>query len=204
MVNGERRIYRLKLEMSLMDKSWDQAPKEQCLLKKGGTPGTNKTVFTAPTGEEITTKKQLSQYLKSDPGQSLTGRVKDKKDKEDVPKEAGEKLEISDVPSEEVVNPASEVNDESNKEVDEEVREIPEVPSEEVPKKVNVVNEDLVNEEVLENPITPPPEEVTKPVTEEAAPVTKVEVGEPTSSENGCSSVEANKAKPSWEEITIE
>ncbi|PWA58484.1 DNA-binding domain-containing protein [Artemisia annua] len=236
-----------------------------CLLKKGGTPGKNETVFTAPTGEEITNKKQLEQYLKSNPGgpkisefdwtsgetPRRSSRISEKKDEEmqeaektekddEKPKEeAGEKLESSDVPSEEVVKPANEVNDESKKEVDKEVREIPEVPSEEVPKQVNVVNEDLgepnkqeeesakevneetsevpkvplseegeptkgVNEEVLENPITPPPEEVTKPVTEEAAPVTKVEVGEPTASENGCSSVEANEAKPSWEEIKIE
>lgn len=275
--------------------------KKMCLLKKGGTPGKNETVFTAPTGEEITNKKQLEQYLKSNPGgpkisefdwtsgetprrssrisekvksapppaepepvkkrsRKSTSGKKDKKEKEDVPEqkdeemqeaektekddekpkeEAGEKLDSSDVPSEEVVKPANEVNDESKKEVEEEVREIPEVPSEEVPKQVNVVSEDLgeqnkqeeesakevneeaceipkvpsseegeptkgVNEEVLENPITPPPEVVTKPVAEEAAPVTKVEVGEPTASENGCSSVEANEAKPSWEEIKIE
>nr|GEU37570.1 methyl-CpG-binding domain-containing protein 11-like [Tanacetum cinerariifolium] len=222
--------------------------KKMCLLKKGGTPGKNETVFTAPTGEEITTKKQLTQYLKSNPGGPKISEfdwTSGKTEKDEKPKEeAGEKVEISDVPSEEVVKPANEVNDESKKEEDEEVREIPEVPteevpSEEVPKQVNVVNEDLVepnkqeeegakevneeaceipkvpsseegepakgvNEEVLENPITPPPEEVTKPVTEEAAPVTKVEVGEPTASENGCSSVEANEAKPSWEEIKIE
>uniref|UniRef100_A0A0V0I4A0 Putative methyl-CpG-binding domain-containing protein 10-like n=1 Tax=Solanum chacoense TaxID=4108 RepID=A0A0V0I4A0_SOLCH len=38
------------------------------LPKKGGTPKKNEIVFTAPTGEEITTKKQLQQYLKSHPG----------------------------------------------------------------------------------------------------------------------------------------
>ncbi|GJT38555.1 hypothetical protein Tco_0938420 [Tanacetum coccineum] len=114
--------------MSLMDQSWDQAPKEQ-----GRDHNQDEAVV----------------YLKSVPGGTQENlrfaldEVKDKKDKEDIPKEAGEKLEISDVPSEEVVNPASEVNDESNKEVDEEVREIPEVPSEEVPKKVIMVNEDL-------------------------------------------------------------
>ncbi|XP_055800662.1 methyl-CpG-binding domain-containing protein 11-like isoform X1 [Solanum dulcamara] len=38
------------------------------LPKKGGTPKKNGIVFTAPTGEEITTRKQLEQYLKSHPG----------------------------------------------------------------------------------------------------------------------------------------
>ncbi|XP_024979256.1 methyl-CpG-binding domain-containing protein 11-like isoform X1 [Cynara cardunculus var. scolymus] len=42
--------------------------KKMCLLKKGGTPRKNETVFTAPTGEEITNRKQLEQYLKSHPG----------------------------------------------------------------------------------------------------------------------------------------
>ncbi|KAK1400043.1 methyl-CpG-binding domain-containing protein 11-like [Heracleum sosnowskyi] len=38
------------------------------LLKKGGTPKKNEIIFTAPTGEEISTRKQLEQYLKSHPG----------------------------------------------------------------------------------------------------------------------------------------
>ncbi|CAN4096543.1 unnamed protein product [Withania somnifera] len=38
------------------------------LPKTGGTPKKNDIVFTAPTGEEITTRKQLEQYLKSHPG----------------------------------------------------------------------------------------------------------------------------------------
>ncbi|KAK4344387.1 hypothetical protein RND71_037481 [Anisodus tanguticus] len=38
------------------------------LPNKGGTPKKNEIVFTAPTGEEITTRKQLEQYLKSHPG----------------------------------------------------------------------------------------------------------------------------------------
>ncbi|KAK4369977.1 hypothetical protein RND71_009452 [Anisodus tanguticus] len=38
------------------------------LPKTGGTPKINEIVFTAPTGEEITTRKQLQQYLKSHPG----------------------------------------------------------------------------------------------------------------------------------------
>ncbi|XP_055822708.1 methyl-CpG-binding domain-containing protein 11-like [Solanum dulcamara] len=38
------------------------------LPKTGGTPKKNEIVFTAPTGEDITTKKQLQQYLKSHPG----------------------------------------------------------------------------------------------------------------------------------------
>ncbi|KAJ8568072.1 hypothetical protein K7X08_020794 [Anisodus acutangulus] len=49
------------------------------LHKKGGTPKKNEIVFTTPTGEEITTKRQLQQYLKSHPGgpksQSLTGEL---------------------------------------------------------------------------------------------------------------------------------
>ncbi|KAI7726322.1 hypothetical protein M8C21_008120 [Ambrosia artemisiifolia] len=42
--------------------------KKTFLPKKAGTPKKNEIVFTAPTGEEITTKKQLDQYLKSHPG----------------------------------------------------------------------------------------------------------------------------------------
>ncbi|KAK4369965.1 hypothetical protein RND71_009440 [Anisodus tanguticus] len=38
------------------------------LPKTGGTPKRNEIVFTAPTGEEITTRKGLQQYLKSHPG----------------------------------------------------------------------------------------------------------------------------------------
>ncbi|KAK4369959.1 hypothetical protein RND71_009434 [Anisodus tanguticus] len=40
----------------------------QFLPKTGWTPKRNEIVFTAPTGEEITTKKQLQEYLKSHPG----------------------------------------------------------------------------------------------------------------------------------------
>uniref|UniRef100_A0A2P2M4E5 Uncharacterized protein MANES_11G056200 n=1 Tax=Rhizophora mucronata TaxID=61149 RepID=A0A2P2M4E5_RHIMU len=36
--------------------------------KRGGTPRKNEIVFVAPTGEEIHTRKQLEQYLKSHPG----------------------------------------------------------------------------------------------------------------------------------------
>ncbi|KAI3771665.1 hypothetical protein L6452_02832 [Arctium lappa] len=42
--------------------------KKMFLPKKGGTPKKNEIVFTAPTGEEITTRKQLDQYLKAHPG----------------------------------------------------------------------------------------------------------------------------------------
>ncbi|MFS7966104.1 putative Methyl-CpG-binding domain-containing protein [Helianthus anomalus] len=38
------------------------------LPKEPGTPKKNEIVFTAPTGEEITTRKQLEQYLKAHPG----------------------------------------------------------------------------------------------------------------------------------------
>lgn len=40
----------------------------QFLPKKGGAPRKNDIVFVAPTGEEISNKKQLEQYLKSHPG----------------------------------------------------------------------------------------------------------------------------------------
>lgn len=36
--------------------------------KKAGTPKKNEIIFTAPTGEEITNKKQLEQFLKLHPG----------------------------------------------------------------------------------------------------------------------------------------
>ncbi|KAJ4957859.1 hypothetical protein NE237_024970 [Protea cynaroides] len=36
--------------------------------KKGGTPKKNEIIFVAPTGEEISNRKQLEQYLKSHPG----------------------------------------------------------------------------------------------------------------------------------------
>ncbi|XP_059285461.1 methyl-CpG-binding domain-containing protein 11-like [Lycium ferocissimum] len=42
--------------------------KKRFLPKTGGTPKKNEIVFTAPTGEEITTRRQLQQYLKSHPG----------------------------------------------------------------------------------------------------------------------------------------
>ncbi|XP_024965497.1 methyl-CpG-binding domain-containing protein 11-like [Cynara cardunculus var. scolymus] len=42
--------------------------KKMFLPKKGGTPKKNEIVFTAPTGEEISTRKQLDQYLKAHPG----------------------------------------------------------------------------------------------------------------------------------------
>lgn len=40
----------------------------QFMPKKAGTPKKNEIIFTAPTREEITNKKQLEQYLKSHPG----------------------------------------------------------------------------------------------------------------------------------------
>lgn len=36
--------------------------------KKGGTPKKNEIIFTAPTGEEISNRRQLEQYLKAHPG----------------------------------------------------------------------------------------------------------------------------------------
>ncbi|OWM65923.1 methyl-CpG-binding domain-containing protein 10-like [Punica granatum] len=38
------------------------------VLKKGGTPKKNEIIFTAPTGEEISNRKSLDQYLKAHPG----------------------------------------------------------------------------------------------------------------------------------------
>ncbi|XP_021760779.1 methyl-CpG-binding domain-containing protein 11-like [Chenopodium quinoa] len=42
--------------------------KKQFFPKRGGTPRKNEIVFTAPTGEEIHSQRQLQQYLKSHPG----------------------------------------------------------------------------------------------------------------------------------------
>lgn len=42
--------------------------KKKFIPKKGGTPKKNEIIFTAPTGEEINNRKQLEQYLKSNPG----------------------------------------------------------------------------------------------------------------------------------------
>lgn len=44
----------------------------QYLPKQGGTPRKNEIVFIAPTGEEIGSRKQLEQYLKSHPGNPVT------------------------------------------------------------------------------------------------------------------------------------
>ncbi|CAI9100810.1 OLC1v1037988C1 [Oldenlandia corymbosa var. corymbosa] len=41
---------------------------KKLILQKGGTPKKNEIIFTAPTGDEITTRKQLDLYLKSHPG----------------------------------------------------------------------------------------------------------------------------------------
>ncbi|GAA0156265.1 chromatin/chromatin-binding, or -regulatory protein [Lithospermum erythrorhizon] len=41
---------------------------KKVVQKKGGTSKKNEIVFTSPTGEDITTKKQLEQYLKFHPG----------------------------------------------------------------------------------------------------------------------------------------
>ncbi|CAK9170958.1 unnamed protein product [Ilex paraguariensis] len=42
--------------------------KKKFMPKKGGTPKKNEIIFTAPTGEEITNRRQLEQYLKAHPG----------------------------------------------------------------------------------------------------------------------------------------
>ncbi|XP_022755143.1 methyl-CpG-binding domain-containing protein 11-like [Durio zibethinus] len=38
------------------------------MLKKGGTPKRNEIIFTAPTGEELSNKRQLEQFLRANPG----------------------------------------------------------------------------------------------------------------------------------------
>ncbi|KAG5242813.1 methyl-CpG-binding domain-containing protein [Salix suchowensis] len=42
--------------------------KKKFVPKKSGTPKKGEIIFTAPTGEEITSKRQLEQYLKAHPG----------------------------------------------------------------------------------------------------------------------------------------
>ncbi|KAJ9140990.1 hypothetical protein P3X46_031577 [Hevea brasiliensis] len=42
--------------------------KKKFVPKKSGTPKKNEIIFTAPTGEEITGRRQLEQYLKAHPG----------------------------------------------------------------------------------------------------------------------------------------
>ncbi|KAI3911813.1 hypothetical protein MKX01_038255 [Papaver californicum] len=47
---------------------WNKKFVQFILKKGGGTPKKNEIVFTAPTGEEFSSRKQLEQYLKSHPG----------------------------------------------------------------------------------------------------------------------------------------
>ncbi|KAI3901203.1 hypothetical protein MKX01_018332 [Papaver californicum] len=47
---------------------WNKKFLQFILKKGGGTPKKNEIVFTAPTGEEFSSRKQLEQYLKSHPG----------------------------------------------------------------------------------------------------------------------------------------
>nr|TKS10364.1 methyl-CpG-binding domain-containing protein 11-like [Populus alba] len=42
--------------------------KKKFVPKKGGTPKKGEIIFTAPTGEEIASKRQLEQYLRAHPG----------------------------------------------------------------------------------------------------------------------------------------
>ncbi|XVE54441.1 hypothetical protein DITRI_Ditri03aG0081600 [Diplodiscus trichospermus] len=42
--------------------------KKKLMAKKGATPKKNDIIFIAPTGEEISNRKQLEQYLKANPG----------------------------------------------------------------------------------------------------------------------------------------
>ncbi|KAI3814628.1 hypothetical protein L1987_14269 [Smallanthus sonchifolius] len=139
--------------------------------------------------------------------------------KDESNKEVEEEMcEIPKVPSEEVVKSVTVGNEEGEpiKEVNEQKSEIPKVPSpeeaanpgtEEVDKHEVKHDEAAkgVNEEVLENPIKPPPEEViTKPAIEDAVPITKAEAAGETAVENGCPVAEVSEVKPSWEDIKIE
>ncbi|KAI3869204.1 hypothetical protein MKW98_027969, partial [Papaver atlanticum] len=47
---------------------WNKKFVQFIVKKRGGTPKKNEIVFTAPTGEELHTRKQLEQFLKSHPG----------------------------------------------------------------------------------------------------------------------------------------
>ncbi|KAI3950913.1 hypothetical protein MKW92_042310 [Papaver armeniacum] len=47
---------------------WNKKFVQFIVKKRGGTPKKNEIVFTAPTGEEFHTRKQLEQFLKSHPG----------------------------------------------------------------------------------------------------------------------------------------
>ncbi|CAI9113984.1 OLC1v1037444C1 [Oldenlandia corymbosa var. corymbosa] len=60
-VNMEEEVVSVELPAPA---SW----KKLFMPKKAGTPKKSEVVFVAPTGEEITTRKQLDQYLKSHPG----------------------------------------------------------------------------------------------------------------------------------------
>ncbi|KAK1403525.1 methyl-CpG-binding domain-containing protein 11-like [Heracleum sosnowskyi] len=55
-------------EVAFLELPAPSAWTKKYMLKKGGTPKKNEIIFTAPTGEEISTRKQLEQYLKSHPG----------------------------------------------------------------------------------------------------------------------------------------
>ncbi|KAK4369969.1 hypothetical protein RND71_009444 [Anisodus tanguticus] len=66
----DRRKGKGKQKVSLKAKRSEKifTSKKDFLPKTGGTPKRNENVFTAPTGEEITTKKGLQQYLEVTPG----------------------------------------------------------------------------------------------------------------------------------------
>ncbi|KAK9060717.1 hypothetical protein SSX86_021423 [Deinandra increscens subsp. villosa] len=177
--------------------------KKTFLLKQGGTPKKKETVFTAPTGEEITNKKQLEQYLKSHPGgpkisefdwgsgetPRRSSRISEKSKSTPPPAEAepvkkrsrkstsGKKAKKEDVEMQE-----SEKDEEKAKEESGEKCEIPEVPvSEEGAKpekeveneKNDVIPEQPFSEEVAK-PVNEPKDESKKPVDEEMCKIPEV------------------------------
>ncbi|XP_071742245.1 uncharacterized protein [Rutidosis leptorrhynchoides] len=137
--------------------------KKTCLVKKEGTPKKNETVFTAPTGEEITNRKQLEQYLKSHPGGPKISEFDWTSGQ--TPRRStriSEKVKSTPPPSEtESPKKRSRKSSSSKKEKEdvemqdaEKVKNVDEVPpSEEVGEPVIVVKE--VNEEVSEIPKVP-------------------------------------------------
>ncbi|XWS17131.1 hypothetical protein CRYUN_Cryun33cG0042200 [Craigia yunnanensis] len=66
-------VEKKEMESGKEDVVWLELPappgwKKKFMLKKGVTPKKNEIIFTAPTGEEISNRRQLEQYLKAHPG----------------------------------------------------------------------------------------------------------------------------------------
>ncbi|XP_057508709.1 methyl-CpG-binding domain-containing protein 11-like isoform X1 [Actinidia eriantha] len=61
-------VEKVTLEVLSLELPAPSGWKKKFMPKKGGTPKKNEIVFIAPTGEEITNRRHLEQYLKSHPG----------------------------------------------------------------------------------------------------------------------------------------